>query len=147
MKVQKALKKQRSVVVDVNDFSNYWTLNLRMLWWMGIVIDLSESGLRRPFRLVERLPTFVTNAFGIIDGVFQVFWMCDIWSTNPLLVTQISSNFLSNVTVICKVFIVWLHNIHVDVYLEIEKEREYFAPPLYWKIMPKLFFTDETYKQ
>ena len=73
-----------------------------MLWLMGIIINLNDKAAVSKYW--KRLPTFTTNFLGITDGFFQVLWIIDIWSYDKHVVTRISSNFLSNITSICKVF-------------------------------------------
>lgn len=85
-------------------FQDYMSINSKMLRFMGLTIDTNGNKRDKRSKILERVPTIITNIISLVDTFFQMQWIVDLWVHDKDLVMQITTSGISNIVCICKVF-------------------------------------------
>ena len=84
-------------------FCEYASVNSKMLRLMGLVVRVENNKRDRRSQILEKLPTVITNIICVMDAIFQIQWIVDLWKDDKDLVMQITTSGISNIVCICKV--------------------------------------------
>ncbi|XP_016838737.1 odorant receptor 266 isoform X1 [Nasonia vitripennis] len=85
-------------------FEDYTKLNSLLFRCMGMGIGTDGNKRDKRSQIIERVPTVLINIICLLDFVYQMQWINDIWKTDKKFVLQILTNALSNFVCLCKGF-------------------------------------------